>query len=68
MVLSHPDISQERKDRIASEYLNADTILQQGQEALKDYSQFLGKKQKQKAQAADKYVAEAEGDNELEKG
>ena len=48
MVLSHPDISQEEKDRIASEYLNADTILQQGQKALKDYSQFWAKSKKQK--------------------
>ena len=38
MVLSHPDISQEEKDRIASEYLNADTILQQGQRTPKDIS------------------------------
>ena len=68
MVLSRPDISQKEKDRIASEYLNADTILQQGQKALKDYSQFWAKRKSKKSQAADKYVAEAEGDNELEKG
>ena len=67
MVLSRPDISQKEKDRIASEYLNADTILQQGQKALKDYSQFWAKRKSKKSQAADKYVAEAEGDNELEK-
>ena len=61
MVLSHPDISQEEKDRIASEYLNADTILQQGQRTLKDYSQFWAKSKSKKAQAADQYVSGGDG-------
>ena len=67
MALSHPDVSQEEKDRIASEYLNADTILQQGQETLKDYSKFWASQKSKKTQALDRYVSEAEGNNELER-
>jgi hypothetical protein len=67
LVLSNPNISQEEKDKFASEYLNADTILQQGQQTLKDYSKFWAKQKSKKTQALDRYVSEAEGNNELER-
>jgi hypothetical protein len=61
MALLHPNVSQEEKERIANEYLNADTFLQQGQGALNEGTKYWLDKRSPRAKAQDEYVGEGDG-------
>lgn len=60
-ILNHPNVTQAEKDKIAGEYLNADTLFQKYKGFYDDNADYWLKDRSAKAQAEDQYVNNSTG-------